>query len=84
MPSRLLASYEPAWCDAGLGSPAVHIELDGVDPAAFASALGVRTTHVDDLLRLEPTVDLETFAALLRTHGWAVDQAGTVLSAICE
>ena len=82
--SSLLASYEPAWCDAGLGSPAVHVELDGVEPDAFASALGVRATHLDGLLRLEPTVDLETFAALLRTHGWAVDQEGTVLSATCE
>ena len=83
MPS-LLASFEPAWCDAGLGSPAVHVELDGVEPDAFARALGVRVTHQDDLLRLEPTVDLQTFAALLRTHGWAVDQERTVLTATCE
>ena len=82
MPS-LLASYELAWCDAGLGSPSVHVELDGLEPAAFLCALGVRATCQDDLLRLEPTVDLETFAALLRTHGWAVDREGTVLSATC-
>ena len=82
MPDRpLVASWERAWNDAGLGSHAVHVEvgdvasLEALVGAALVAPAGPR------LWRLDPSVDFETFAALLEARGWRVEQEGTVLEA---
>ena len=76
---ELVASWERAWCDAGLGSHAVHVQgeralLDALVGAALVAPAG------PGLFRLDPSVDLETFAALLESRGWTVDREGTVLA----
>ena len=66
MPDRLLASYEPAWCDAGLGSPAVHVELDGVEPAAFAR--GMPPDPATDRVGVRGRADTAPQTGADRTH----------------
>lgn len=81
MARSLVASWERAWCEEGLGSHAVHVELgDGACLAALVGAALVAPAG-SGLWRLDPSVDLESFAALLRARGWRVEREGTVLEA---
>ena len=76
MPAELIASWERSWSDAGLGSYAVHMETD--DPAGARALTGESLcTPIDETLyRFDPSMDLETFAALLEASGWTVDWQG--------
>jgi hypothetical protein len=71
----LIASWERAWSDAGLGSFATHVQTD--EPATVIALVGEQLCFPvrdrSDLIRLDPSVDLETFAALLQASGWAVE-----------
>lgn len=85
-PPSLLAHREPAWSDAGLGSPAVHVQVKGMDVTALATQIGPHlcATVAPDLLRLEPSIDLPTLTALLETHGWTVSREGEILRAFAK
>ena len=74
--ASVIASWEPSWCEAGLGAPAVHVEVEGLPREDLIDLLGAALcTPVEGapcLLRLDPSLDLATFEEVLKSAGWRV------------
>ena len=81
----LLASWERSWSDAGLGSPAIHVEAHGPAAERLQALVGAHLcTPVPGqpgVIRLDPTLDLETLAALLEAAGWQTEREASLLRA---
>ncbi|MBX3471538.1 MAG: hypothetical protein KF878_32190 [Planctomycetes bacterium] len=75
-------SLEAAWCAAGLGAECLHLDAAAAYAGDLRRLLDPFTTPLDGaepgpaggraLLRLDPSVDAPTLAAVLRRAGWAV------------
>lgn len=73
----LVVSREPAWSDDGLGADCLHLLVARAHVAGLRALLDPFVDVLEEgpraLLRLDPTVDSPTLAALLRRAGWTID-----------
>jgi hypothetical protein len=78
----LIASWERALTGQGLAAACLHVELPASWKDQVVAFVGARRCQVSPaegqgrlLVRVDPSVDLWTFAALLRRAGWQVHEA---------